>query len=87
MGNADVREVAADLVAGRVIDSNKLESIGPNVDQQKANTNLFEVLLNDPSERKLRVLSCSLKRNRTHDNNQELSRRIDQFLGTYVCKS
>ena len=83
--NADVRKVATNLVAGRVIESNKLESIGPKVDQQSANTSLFEMLLNDPSERKLRVLSCSLKLNPTHDNNQELACMIDQFLG--MCAS
>ena len=83
--NADVQSIASYLCPSGVIKADQLVKFGNHVGRQEANANLFEILANDPSERKLRRFSSALKKETTHENNQELAELIDRFLGLLCC--
>ena len=75
-----MRNIAPHLHARGVINDKQLPQINQAITSHQAGCALYQVLVDDPSERKLRALSAVLKKDRTHDNHQKMAGKIDKFL-------
>ena len=79
----DIRRVASDLRANDIITAGELEKIQSSL-LEEANSYFYGILDRDPSVLKLRALTKVLQEDKTHGCHQELSEKIDRFLGIQV---
>ena len=67
---------------GAISDS-ELQRIGSRTQEARAaNSALYLILVTDPSEKKLRILSAELKEDSSHGNHLELAEMIDKYLAS-----
>ena len=82
----DARVVAGDLLAAGVISRGDVERINYDVNLDRANSNLYCILNDDPSTRKLKALSEALKKDTSIDGHVKLAEDIDEFLESLNVK-
>ena len=76
----DVRRISTSLLQNGVIGPKDLCKMAPSSPQSAANTELFILLVNEPSISKLKALSESLTIDEEHAPHRELAKRIEKFL-------
>ena len=82
VNNCDVRRVSTRLHQLGAIASNDLERVGSLVPGGTANRALYEILVVDPDEKKLKHLSTALKEDTSRGNHKELAELIDKYLAS-----
>ena len=80
----DSRKWVATLSRKKAISDAHLQSIQSKPTSDEANDYLLTLIKNDPSIKKLEVLSEALKEDDTHNNQLALAKMIDQFLVSMV---
>ena len=78
----DCRRWVSLLSKEKVIRPSILKEIQNKEDWEEANDILLTLLIQDPSLRKLKILSEALKSDETYDNQITLAKMIDQFIAT-----
>ena len=64
------------------ITTSELERVGSLVPGGTANRALYEILVVDPDEKKLKHLSTALKEDTSRGNHKELAELIDKYLAS-----
>ena len=82
VNNCDVRRVSTSLHQLGAITTSELERVGSLVPGGTANRALYEILVFDPDEEKLKHLSTALKEDTSHCNNKKLAELIDKYLAS-----
>ena len=80
---SDVGRISTSLHQREAISDSELQRIGTQTQETRAaNSALYLVLVTDPSEKKLRILSAVLKEDSSHGNHLELAEMIDKYLAS-----
>ena len=83
VNNCDVRRVSTSLHQLGAITTSELERVGSLVPELgTANRALYEILVVDPNEKKLKHLSTALKEDTSRGNHKELAELIDKYLAS-----
>ena len=81
--NCDFRGLAINLLQAKVINSEQLERLQDSKSRIEANRQMFLILHNDPSLRKLdKVVSVLENTDHSHEHHYELADKIKKFVGT-----